>query len=180
MSPTAGRTGRETRQGSTELLILVASKEARTVAVLKIARETTGGGGLEYSGLKTPRPLKITNPNASPHQTLNLFHWKGQSMERRTIFGAHLGVALAAKSRQQLVSTRIAGRRCLPFPMHRYYATPNTLPGTTEPSSRKQVTIGNDDGRVPWGQLSPGEKASRTTQQTFNFGVILAGAIGLV
>lgn len=101
-------------------------------------------------------------------------------MERRTFFGARLGAAIAARSPQQVLSTRVVKRHCLPPTIHRYYATSNTLAGTTKASSRKQVTIGNDDGRVPWGQLSAGEKAARTTQQTFNFGVILAGAVGLV
>jgi len=39
------------------------------------------------------------------------------------------------------------------------------------------VTPFNDDGRVPWGQLSGGEKVARTTQQGFNFGLILIGAV---
>jgi len=33
----------------------------------------------------------------------------------------------------------------------------------------------NDTGRVPWKQLSLGEKAARTTQQTFNLGLVLLG-----
>ncbi|KAL9102449.1 MAG: hypothetical protein Q9163_002410 [Psora crenata] len=45
-------------------------------------------------------------------------------------------------------------------------------------SSRKQVTIVNDDGRVQWQDLSPREKAARTTQQTFNLGLVLAGFVG--
>lgn len=97
----------------------------------------------------------------------------------RVVFGARFGAAIAAQP-PQILSTRIVKRQCFPSAIHRYYATSNTLAGTTKPSSRKQVTIGNDDGRVPWGELSAGEKAARTTQQTFNFGVILAGAVGLV
>ena len=95
-------------------------------------------------------------------------------------FSARLGVAIAVKFPQQLVYRRVVRRQCLPLATHRYYATSNTLAGTTKSSSRKQVTIGNDDGRVPWGQLSIGEKAARTTQQTINLGVILAGTVGLV
>lgn len=60
------------------------------------------------------------------------------------------------------------------FSISRDYATSNSL-GGAKTSSRKQVTIRNDDGRVRWGDLTLGEKAARTTQQTFNFGVILAG-----
>ena len=39
------------------------------------------------------------------------------------------------------------------------------------------MTAFNDDGRVAWGDLSMGEKAARTTQQTFNFGMIILGAV---
>lgn len=44
-------------------------------------------------------------------------------------------------------------------------------------SSRKQVTIINDDGRIKWKDLSVREKAARTTQQTFNFGLVLTGLL---
>ena len=47
---------------------------------------------------------------------------------------------------------------------------------TTTPSSRRRaVTVVNDTGAVPWKQLSIGEKAARTTQQTFNVGLVLLG-----
>lgn len=101
-------------------------------------------------------------------------------MESRIVFGARFGAAVVARIPQQVLPPRSFGRLCWPLAVHRFYATSNTLAGTTKTSSRKQVTIGNDDGRIPWGQLSVGEKAARTTQQTFNFGVILAGAVGLV
>lgn len=55
----------------------------------------------------------------------------------------------------------------------RGYATQTPLGGPA--ASRKQVTVTSDDGRVAWKDLSVREKAARTTQQTFNFGVILAG-----
>lgn len=55
----------------------------------------------------------------------------------------------------------------------RSYATNNKGPE----SRRRSVTPFNDDGHVQWGDLSAGEKASRATQQTFNFGMV---AVGLV
>lgn len=61
----------------------------------------------------------------------------------------------------------------------RLYATQTGL-GTTnaQPTrKRKAVTMLNDDGRVAWSDLSAREKAARTTQQTFNFGMIILGAI---
>jgi import inner membrane translocase subunit TIM21 len=65
-------------------------------------------------------------------------------------------------------------------PSLRFYATQTGL-GTSnaQPSRprRKQVTTFNDDGRVPWGDLSGREKAARTTQQTFNFGMVIVGTV---
>ena len=101
-------------------------------------------------------------------------------MERRISLGTRIRAAVDAESLQRILSYRNLGRQCAPLALRRHYATSNTLAGTKQPSGRKQVTISNDDGRVPWGQLSSGEKVARTTQQTFNLGVILAGAIGLV
>ena len=63
--------------------------------------------------------------------------------------------------------------------LSRHYATSGS-PGVQRTPTRKQVTIRNDDGRVEWHELTIGEKAARTTQQTFNFGVILAGLAGTV
>ncbi|KAL8667567.1 MAG: hypothetical protein Q9168_007221 [Polycauliona sp. 1 TL-2023] len=65
------------------------------------------------------------------------------------------------------------------YPIHkirRRYATQDTLGGLPK-ASRKQITVANDDGRVKWKELSVGEKAARTTQQTFNLGVILTGLV---
>lgn len=62
----------------------------------------------------------------------------------------------------------------------RCYATQHSLgttPAAQTGSKRKRVTMFNDDGRVSWGNLSAAEKAARTTQQTFNFGLILLGGV---
>lgn len=66
-----------------------------------------------------------------------------------------------------------------PISTSRYYATQNSL-GTTPAGPtkrRKTVTPFNDDGRVSWGNLSTAEKAARTTQQSFNLGLILLGGV---
>lgn len=55
--------------------------------------------------------------------------------------------------------------------------TSQTSSANPPSSSRKQVTIINDDGRIQWKDLSVREKAARTTQQTFNFGVVLTGLL---
>lgn len=67
-------------------------------------------------------------------------------------------------------------RRYSKFWRFRGYTTQSTL-GSQPVSSRKQVTVANDDGRIEWRELSVTEKAARTTQQTLNFGVILTGLI---
>jgi import inner membrane translocase subunit TIM21 len=59
-------------------------------------------------------------------------------------------------------------------PIQNRLATSSSLP--KDPTSRKRaVTVLNDTGRVPWTNLSFGEKAARTTQQTFNFSLVLLG-----
>ena len=52
----------------------------------------------------------------------------------------------------------------------RRYATQST-------SSRKQITIASDDGRLRWNELSAREKAARTTQQSFNLLVVVGGIL---
>jgi import inner membrane translocase subunit TIM21 len=47
----------------------------------------------------------------------------------------------------------------------------------TEASKRRAVTPFNDDGHVPWTQLSAGEKTGRAAQQSFNFGMVIVGLV---
>ncbi|KAI1119396.1 import inner membrane translocase subunit tim-21 [Nemania sp. NC0429] len=42
---------------------------------------------------------------------------------------------------------------------------------------RRAVTPFNDNGFVPWNELSAVEKASRATQQSFNFGLVVVGLV---
>lgn len=55
------------------------------------------------------------------------------------------------------------------------HATTSSIPNSSAASRRKAVTVINDTGRVPWENLSTGEKAARATQQTFNFGLVFLG-----
>ncbi|PBP17105.1 import inner membrane translocase subunit tim-21 [Diplocarpon rosae] len=66
-----------------------------------------------------------------------------------------------------------------PIMVARFYATQTGLgtPNAVPKPRRKAVTLFNDNGRVAWGDLSASEKAARTTQQSFNFGLILLGAV---
>ena len=65
---------------------------------------------------------------------------------------------------------------CLPSSsvVPRKFLTSRSAPRQAIPS-RKQVTVVGDDGRVQWQDLSRREKVARTTQQTFNFGLVLSG-----
>ncbi|KAI1853229.1 hypothetical protein JX266_001935 [Neoarthrinium moseri] len=65
-----------------------------------------------------------------------------------------------------------------PFLARRSYATQHGLGTTTTSTTRRRtVTPFNDDGQVPWHQLSAGEKTARATQQSFNFGLIVTGVV---
>ncbi|KAI5463417.1 TIM21-domain-containing protein [Mariannaea sp. PMI_226] len=61
----------------------------------------------------------------------------------------------------------------------RFYSIQSNLnAGSSGPKRRgKAVTPFNDDGFVPWNELSVGEKAGRAVQQSFNFGLILVGLV---
>ena len=75
-------------------------------------------------------------------------------------------------------SSLVASSSIVPFFLSRTYATQNSLGATAAPRPRKRkVTPFNDDGAVPWNQLSGGEKAARATQQSFNFGLVLVGIV---
>lgn len=58
----------------------------------------------------------------------------------------------------------------------RLYATQSTSSRPT----RRAITVTSDDGRYHWSELSTGEKAARSTQQSFNFLFATAGAVGTV
>lgn len=78
------------------------------------------------------------------------------------------------------LSVFTAGRRpALPITLTKHLQP--SRPATTETASslsrRRAVTVVNDTGAVPWKQLSYTEKAARTTQQTFNFGLVLLGLV---
>lgn len=56
-------------------------------------------------------------------------------------------------------------------------ASTSSPPKDTLTARRRAVTVVNDTGRVPWTNLSPGEKIARTTQQSFNFGIVALGVV---
>lgn len=86
-----------------------------------------------------------------------------------------LGTSLPAVTSLQHKSTQLA---CQNLSLARTYATQTTTGSSNSTTpNRRQITIASDDGRIRWGDLSTREKAARTTQQTFNFGVIVVGVV---
>ncbi|KAK7748599.1 mitochondrial import inner membrane translocase subunit tim21 [Cytospora paraplurivora] len=66
-----------------------------------------------------------------------------------------------------------------PLIAQRNYASTGGSSGASSANTkRRAVTPFNDDGHVPWTNLSGAEKTARAAQQTFNFGFILVG-VGL-
>lgn len=63
-----------------------------------------------------------------------------------------------------------------PIVWRRYAA--QSPPGSSRyGSGRRAVTPFNDDGHVPWTELSAGEKTARAAQQTFNLGMVILGIV---
>ncbi|KAG5926263.1 mitochondrial import inner membrane translocase subunit tim21 [Claviceps africana] len=68
--------------------------------------------------------------------------------------------------------------RCAAQRQHRSHATHNKPTSSDSlTSKRRSVTPFNDDGHVPWDQLSVTEKTGRATQLTFHLGVIMVGLV---
>ena len=95
-----------------------------------------------------------------------------------------LKMVLSAMSLKTSNHLRILSRSLPPIRLTvtRPHATQTSV-GTSAAPDRprhRTVTVFNDDGQVRWGDLSPAEKVARTTQQTFNFGLVGVGAAATV
>lgn len=84
-------------------------------------------------------------------------------MNRVTASGLRLRTTLQSKTAHALRPALIPRHHQL-----RGYATHHE-------TRRRAVTPFNDDGHVPWTELSAGEKTARAAQQTFNFGMVILG-----
>lgn len=64
---------------------------------------------------------------------------------------------------------------------HQSTSSSSSSSSSSSPSSaaarRRSVTPFNDDGGVPWTELSGREKTARAAQQTFNFGMVIVGVV---
>ncbi|KAL6710892.1 mitochondrial import inner membrane translocase subunit tim21 [Coniothyrium glycines] len=65
------------------------------------------------------------------------------------------------------------------FSTSRHAQAAQTTSGTPPPPPppRRSITLAGDTGRVRWSDLSPGEKAVRTTQQSINLVVVVVGIV---
>ncbi|KAI0483154.1 import inner membrane translocase subunit tim-21, mitochondrial [Xylariaceae sp. FL0804] len=77
----------------------------------------------------------------------------------------------------RLKSPTAAVPQVRPYLAYRSYATARGPASAPDAPKRKAVTPFNDNGYVPWHELSVAEKASRAGQQTFNFGLVIAGMV---
>lgn len=59
-------------------------------------------------------------------------------------------------------------------------ATHTSTPNPAPQLKRKSITLTGDTGQVRWSDLSPGEKAVRTTQQSANLVIVVIGIIATV
>ncbi|CAN9080515.1 hypothetical protein CUC08_Gglean009869 [Alternaria sp. MG1] len=60
---------------------------------------------------------------------------------------------------------------------HHAQATHSSTSSPPPKPQRKSISLTGDTGQVRWSELSPGEKAVRTTQQSFNLVVVLVGIV---
>lgn len=63
---------------------------------------------------------------------------------------------------------------------HHAQATHSSTSSPPPKPQRKSISLTGDTGQVRWSELSPGEKAVRTTQQSFNLVVVLVGIVATV
>lgn len=113
------------------------------------------------------------------HQTRVLFH---------AYYHHHINAEMLERIARASIAKQLPQLSVLqsgaPLPLHitaaqqTRNATSSSLPNDAASRRRRAVTVVNDTGAVPWKDLSLGEKAARTTQQSFNFGLVLLG-IGL-
>ncbi|KAK3324657.1 TIM21-domain-containing protein [Cercophora scortea] len=89
---------------------------------------------------------------------------------------AGLRVAAAAAASSSSTTTTTTTTTVALFPaIRRCYATQNT--SSAPEARRRAVTPFNDDGHVPWTNLSLPEKTARAAQQSFNFGLVVLGVV---
>lgn len=88
---------------------------------------------------------------------------------------------MASEARALRLASRIRHDHARPTSIR--HVRPLQLSGTRNASTkptRRAITVTTDDGRYHWSELSTGEKAARSTQQSFNFLFATAGAVGTV
>ncbi|KAL2024523.1 hypothetical protein VTK56DRAFT_7566 [Thermocarpiscus australiensis] len=107
-------------------------------------------------------------------------------MNRVTVSGLRLRSTTSFKPNKPTLSLQLTHPHSHSHSHHpRNYATQHQQSSSASDYRRRAVTPFNDDGRVPWTELSAGEKTARAAQQTLNFGmvvlgVVLTGGIGYV
>jgi import inner membrane translocase subunit TIM21 len=88
---------------------------------------------------------------------------------------ANIGIRAASLLRPSVIN-RTAPSLHTPSVIARNVATQSNGSAPSSPP-RRAVTVVNDTGQIPWKNLTTGEKMARTTQQTFNIGIVLVGVL---
>jgi import inner membrane translocase subunit TIM21 len=96
-------------------------------------------------------------------------------MNRVTVSGLRFLRPVAFHHNNASTVTALPSKKALI--LSRQYATQHQQSGSAPESRRRAVTPFNDDGHVPWTELSAGEKTARAAQQTFNFGMVIVGLV---
>lgn len=121
----------------------------------------------------TPSGTTVTTPQTSLHLSNDIpQHTTMLELVAKQPLSRHLLPLRLARAELLAKRSSIASRI-----QARTAATSSSLPKNSAASRRKAVTVVNDTGRVPWENLSTGEKAARATQQTFNFGLVILGIV---
>ncbi|KAL2000778.1 hypothetical protein VTN02DRAFT_2643 [Thermoascus thermophilus] len=87
--------------------------------------------------------------------------------------------ARPSKQISALLRTAVPGGPRAIENVSRAYATQGSLgrEGSASGPTRKQITVMSDDGRLRWSELTGKEKVARATQQSFNFMIVVIGAV---
>lgn len=124
-------------------------------------------------------PLCLTREKLQNHLLLSHIFTSSVSLSLPLSNGSFTAARMKTIATASILRPATIASSChpvlLPLAARRTYATPG---GSSSASKRRSVTPFNDDGHVPWSQLSGAEKTARAAQQSFNFGFILVG-VGL-
>lgn len=132
------------------------------------------------------QPPHVARKRLQPRQSSPPFHAPHRSSTRSCVRSTTAGQFTMAALRRTINTCALSSTaphrpsafRAAQASLIRAYATHTSTgsgAGANASAPRKQISVTSDDGRVRWSDLSAREKAARTTQQSINLLVVLAG-----